>query len=292
MSSFVYVFSRFTPEALLIEALLITTLCAGYTAYWVLHKRKSGVIDQEVPAPVIKNYLNQLIIDAQELRSQLFGLLAAVGGMDPKMIAAGNVDVKMTSLEAKILEQTRAMEALLTDKVRIERELANAKAQAGAAPTAIASASMAGGDPAVVASLQTKVTDLEGKLAEYSIIEDDLANLKRLQQENQQLRSALAAKGGDVSATLASSPKDTPAATAASVAPVAATTAPVAAATGDPQFEGLVDQVEKSIQETPTVATATPTTPDLVAAPTAVESQSAEKTDADLVAEFEKMLNG
>ncbi len=291
MSSFVYVFSRFTPEALLIEALMISLICTGYTAFWVLHKRKKGVIEKEVPGPVVKNYLNQLILDAQELRSQLFGLLSAAGiQLDPQAMAhTGSVDVKMTALEAKILEQTRSMEAMLADKARIEKELATAKTQSTSASSSPAASGA--GDPTVVTALQTKVSDLEGKLAEYSIIEDDLANLKRLQQENQQLRAALAAKGGDVAQATAPAPVPSPKNTTA-----AAETSPVAAATGDAQFEGLVDQVEKSIQEVPTAvpttAVASPTTPDLVAAPTSTEAQAAEKTDADLVAEFEKMLNG
>jgi hypothetical protein len=69
---------------------------------------------------------------------------------------------------------------------------------------------------------------------------------------------------------------------------------------GDAAFEGLVDQVEQSLQpgEAPAAA-ATPAAAETASTPAAtadtmLETATAagnEKSDADLVAEFEKMLN-
>jgi len=332
-TSWIYLFSKFTSEALLFESLLICLLVASYAAFYVLKKRPYGVIDQEVPAGVVKGYLNELMMDAEQLRAQLFGLLATQGA--PAAYSAGQhanfqptlatssssglppaeFQQKMSSLELKMSEQSKALETMVSEKRKIEAELAAAKT-GGASATS-------GAPSADLSKLQTQIKLLETKLAEYSVIEDDLANLKRLQQENTQLKTALKNAGASVVAapqpqtsaavtpvaameTAAKSVTELEAAPAASlesasadeifgtVEPAAAKVvetapAPAAAATShepvaEPAFEGLVDQVEQSLKtEAPTSAeSSTSATP----APTI------EKSDADLVAEFEKMLNG
>lgn len=49
----------------------------------------------------------------------------------------------------------------------------------------------AGVDPAKMAELQSKIDELEGKLFEYEIIEDDIADLSKFKEENAELRSEL-----------------------------------------------------------------------------------------------------
>jgi chaperonin cofactor prefoldin len=350
-SPWVSIFSRFTSEALLFEALAIFTLSAVYTAFWLLRKRKYGVAHQEVPAGVVKYYLNELIVDAEQIRAQLFGLLAGQGiaptplagvtlgtstqpGIAAQPSVQGNpaATQSLGILESKIAEQAKQIEMFIAEKAKVEKELTEVKAAqtAGAA---------SGGDAVVLTKLQEKIGQLEGKLGEYSVIEDDLANLKRLQQENAALKAQLAGKAASptpAATTTAPTPAPTPAAatvtdlaseaaaveaeTAASLAAMEAaletstpaegavttpaletpapppaqavkTTPPETATTGaaSADFEGLVDQVEASLAQPaeasiPTTASAPSTT---ATAPATIE-----KTDADLVAEFEKMLNG
>jgi hypothetical protein len=360
-SPWVSIFSRFTSEALLFEALIIFSLTALYTGFWLVRKRKFGVIEKQVPAGVVKYYLNELIVDAEILRAQLFGMLTGQGipatplanvnftgvsaAMPAPAASAGTSDAassqSLVALEAKLAEQAKQIETFTSEKNRIEKELTDAKA-------ATKGAGATGGDPNALAKLQEKIAALEGKLAEYSVIEDDLANLKRLQQENAALKAQLAAKGGAAVATpapeatpveaqalVAEIPpadaamaavddllKDAAPAEAIAAAPEAAATDPLAslaetintgtvaaaqtpgapelaqpvaaaeAGTLDGGFEGLVDQVEQSLQSTPektapavaAAAEAPSTTPPVDA--------TIEKSDADLVSEFEKMLNG
>ena len=288
MNSMVYLISRFTPEALLFEALIILVLACGYTAFWVLKKRRLGAIENQVPATVVKDYLNEIIVDAEQLRNQLFGLLSAAGLSVGRPAVVGapviarsltasettSIDPmaldKISALEAKIGEQTRMIEVFMAEKSKIEKELAEARA-------AGASASRQGENSPAVVQLKEKVQTLEAKLAEYSVIEDDLANLKRLDQENKQLKAALGGKSPAAAQTAApiSMPEAAPALAEAIASPSA-----------DSGFEGLVDQVEQSLQQPPSVAsTETPASP-------SAEIPGGEKSDADLVAEFEKMLNG
>jgi hypothetical protein len=323
-SPLVFIFSKFTSEALLFEGLAIFSLLAVYCAFFVLRKRKFGSIEGQIPAGVVKAYLNELIVDAEQLRAQLFGLLSSAG------IPAHEIPHRITelqqqstgsaflqaaasggnaALEAKVAEQAKQIETFVTEKARIEAELVEARNKGATAPT---------GDGQGEKKLQEKIGLLEGKLAEYSVIEDDLANLKRLQQENAQLKAALGNKaptpelvaapaapaapetgvsgniGGTPAPNTVIDPGPAPASVAATEvkAPDAKSTeagldqalASMTEAGKPADFEGLVDQVEQSLTTAPEPATPTLSTTEGAGA-------TIEKSDADLVAEFEKMLN-
>ena len=353
MSTWVYLFSKFTPEALLFEALIIFVLCGGYAAFWILRKRRLGAIDNAVPAGLVRTYLTELITDAEQMRTQLFGLLSSAGIKIPDRVSGAALEIpaagvtvvqnpalqqKVQSLEGKMKEQSAAMEAMLDQKEQLEKALAAAKASratAGSGATASAATGSAK-DNAIVAELQSKVKLLEARLAEYSVIEDDLANLKRLQQENAQLKATLAQSGGKLptpsepeesilteTAGMDATPTEAPpseepapeesaveesiveesaAAPAAEDAPEAAS--PVAAAEAEvtaeasegeaaPEFENLVDQVEESLQPEAAAAPASGPAKESDSAPSTskAEGDKLNKSDADLLAEFEKMLS-
>lgn len=318
MTSLVFLFSKFTTEALFIEAALICLLCIGYATFWILNKRKYGVIDQDVPGGVVKDYLAHLIVDAEQLKVQLFGLLnsAHAGGahasFDLASLGGGGLGAtsggssagdpafaeKLKELEAKLAEKETALNGIVAEKERITNELQKAKEASGGA---------GGGDNS---DLLEKIKMLEARLAEYSVIEDDLANLKRLQQENTQLKQQLQA-GGAGAAVAAAAATPTPAAEApAPVAnsssvdalfdaalsepateaavPVADTsTAPDAAASVDSMFDSLVNEAPAAEAAPAPAAEAAPTPAPETPAPAPV----ANKSDEELVAEFEKMLN-
>ena len=316
MSPWVYVFSKFTQEALVFEALFIFSLICGYAAFWILRKRRLGAIDENpVPVGLVKVYLNTLINEAETLRAQLFGLLSASGhsallqgmpqraaltappagagvSMDPALLG------RLAELETKIADQSKTMDAVLAEKMRIEAELAKAKLGGGG-----------GGDSELKARLQ----ELEARLAEYSVIEDDLANLKRLQQENAQLKAMLAGAGG-AAAVAAAAPAPAPSAAPAAEPPMAAASEPEpappaaeAAPVTDDALAALAAAAEPA-PEAPLEAPAPPEpspmammdatpepAPAAEAAPAAEPAPAAAAEggggDQDLVAEFEKMLN-
>jgi hypothetical protein len=322
-SPFVFIFSRFTSEALLFEALLIFSLLAVYCAFFVLRKRKFGSVEGQIPAGVVKAYLSELILDAEQLRAQLFGLLSSAGVPaheiphrinEIQQQSTGAVFLQAAAagsnvgLEAKIAEQAKQIETFIAEKTRVEAELVEAKNKDATAPT---------GEGQAEKKLQEKIGLLEGKLAEYSVIEDDLANLKRLQQENAQLKAALGNKTRAPNVVAAPPTPATPEPGVSgniggnpppnTVIDPGVAAAPVASAAKKPpeakvaedgldqalssmtepskatDFEGLVDQVEQSLTTTeepaPTLST------------TEAAGATIEKSDADLVAEFEKMLN-
>lgn len=336
MNSWVYLYSQFTQEALLFQLLGICILTASYCAFWVLKKRRFGSVDQTVPAGIVRDHLHHLMSEARVLRTQLFGLLNEAGAPAPAGATAGvaaQVDPatlqaaltaiaagggaatvgaavagdpaltgKYSELEKKLADQMKAFETLLGEKSKIEQELAAARAAGGGA----------GATSGDSADLMKKIKDLEGRLAEYSIIEDDLANLKRLQQENAKLKSMLGEAAPTSGATAAAEPAvaapapapadevppppvDTATEAVSSAADAAADAvsaeAPVEAPTDNPAFEGLVDQVEQSLASAAPAASA----PEPAAAPSTTGAPSGEtgekKKDDDLLAEFEKILN-
>jgi hypothetical protein len=333
MNSWVSLFSRFTPEALLFESLLICGGVAVYCAFWVIRKRRLGSVEEHVPAGLVKQYLSELIQQAEGVRSQLFGLLADHGVATPAspaglqadqltellkkiqiqntattpapQAAAPSVDdvvlqQKLVVLEAKLHEQAQAMNGLTAEKNRLQAELEAAKV---ASQNAVPGAAAPSGDSG---ELQKKIQMLEERLAEYSVIEDDLANLKKLQQENTQLRSLLNQNGNaDAAAAIpVAQAVTTPAPTAAAApaaTPIPATTeAPVTSPTANAAFEATVDQVEKNIAaptaqpavaqpvSQPTAATPPPAAQPAVSTPAAGAATT--KSDEDLLSEFEKML--
>ena len=203
LSSWVHVLSRFTPEALLFEALALSLLFACYVAFWILKKRRFGSAGEVVPANLVKTYLNELIGDADYLRTQLFGLFKQAGisngTSEPRMTMSNQHSGSGAVDTARVAEQARVIETLTAEKLVLQKEVTNLKASgAGAAPMS----GETGVLQAQLKDLQSKSDMLEGKLAEYSVIEDDLANLKRLQQENNKFRAAIESKGGNITEVL------------------------------------------------------------------------------------------
>jgi hypothetical protein len=189
-SPWVYLFSQFTSEALLFESLFILALISAYAAFWVVKRRRYGTAGPTLPSAPIKTYLNELIAHAEHLRLQLFGLLSASGPPLPMPPTQTKAAEPNPLLEARLADLTRALEVSTAERARLEKQVAEIKAAASAAD---GQAKITQNDEAI--KMEQKIQALEDKLAEYSIIEDDLANLKRFQQENTKLKAFLTEKG-------------------------------------------------------------------------------------------------
>lgn len=313
MDAWISLFSKFSHEALLFEAFILFIGICGYSVFYLTRKRKYGVAGKDVPENIIKHYLAQLVVDAEEMRNQLFGLLGK-GEVTARLMTGTNfphehhaamppvpssapgatvtadprLQEKLHDLEKRLAEQAGALDSVLNEKMKIEEELANAKAEAKDAAAAVDTSGS--GSPDRSGPLQERVKQLEAQLAEYAIIEDDLANLKRLQKENKTLKQQLAdASGG---ALAAPAPAAVPAPVPAATPVVAAAESPVAPVTEEPaDFEALVDVVEKNLANTAEPANAEPleTSPAAVQIPS--EQIKDEKSEEQLQADFEKMLN-
>ncbi|MFZ4712378.1 MAG: hypothetical protein ACOYL6_01585 [Bacteriovoracaceae bacterium] len=247
MEAILQYIDNFTPEVLIIETALLFIIAAIFVITWIFNRKKYHNYEHQIPAGVLKSYLDSIIQNSVSLKSSLFrggGLdsidpaqLAQVypvdkmkGGESVSVAASSTVDnealnklkreLELKSREAKDLqgqvEDEQAENVTLNARIK-ELEEALKNAGTGSATPAASS----GDDEALKKELEKVSKDrdeLKNRLKEYEIIEDDLANLKRLQQENDQLKKALGAGGAAPQAAApaaAPKPATTPAAIAA-----------------------------------------------------------------------------
>lgn len=281
---------HFSPEFLIIESALLVIIVALFVVTWIYNRKKYHALKHQIPAGVVKDYLDSVIQNSQSLKSALFrggGIelgegaalpqIVSVGGDNSEALAQKNSEIAklrkeledknqlIASLKASagggagvdpaVLEENSRLKSKVKE---LEEELKALRAQKSQAPAAAPA-----GDDSKLKSQLAEVTkerdELKAKLKEYEIIEDDLANLKRLQQENEQLKKALSGAGG--------------------AAPAAAASAPAAAAAALEE-EAPAPEAESSDGPSPVE--------EAVAAAPAEGGEA--KNPEDLLSEFEKML--
>ncbi len=214
---------KFGPELLVIQFGFLVILSTLFLWLWFSNRRKYHNLKHAIPATVVKSYLDSIIQNSTALKSQLFrggGLEAnAVPSVLPLAQLSGGESLGVSGAPSTALleelNQKRALIASLESQLsasqasqrEIEAKLAASQAALAAAEARIreleallaqARSGAGGGDAALKAELAmvTKERDeIRDRLKEFEIISDDLANLKRLQQENEQLKRSLAAQG-------------------------------------------------------------------------------------------------
>ncbi len=316
--------------ALLFFALSLAT-------YWMLVRKKKRESAEWVPAALVRAYLDRVRADERDTRIKLFGeysaslttapTMAAFSGgtvmQQPQQVVMNVSDpalakelealrVQLTMADQRAIEFDRMVNGLKAEKTALEQRLTQAQAAAAAGVTAGAP------DPA----MQKELQDLRAKLQEYEVIEDDLANLKKFQKENEQLRQQLAAGGGNVAAALTVVPGGAAAPVANTVisgvtekinTPVTVISGGAPASTGPANMVvsgsstattpnsgeantnvlAPITPIVDTGAPAPVVAAApapAPVAPAPAAAPAAAPEKSAKQKEEELLSEFEKML--
>lgn len=245
MNPWIYFFSKFSDELILLEAFALFVLCAIYAGYWIIRRSK---LDKEnlIPASRVQEFLDQIIDETTELEQELFGQSKDRTALKSKIRAtlssessgpsvtvhapetlSAEAEERIRELEQLVTIKEKALSDALNEKQSIQKKMEETTAKQkneAQAPTAAGSAASD--------ELHKKIKNLEDRLAEYSVIEDDLANLKRLQQENQKLKTSLTQAGLPLPANPAASEAST-AAPAAATTPGAASAATTSTTTLD-----------------------------------------------------------
>lgn len=284
---------KYSAQIFVLQIGLLFILTAIILYVYFYNRKKYHNLKHQIPASVVKNYLDSIIQNSTALKSSLFrggGLdvdpssipsvlpldqmaggqvavdLGNSGGSDDGALRAeiarlnaqlGEKESIITDLEGKNTELNGVVTQKQERIEELEALLADALANVG---------EVGGGDTseleAKIAEITAERDQIKDDLSQYEMIEDDLADLKRLRQENEQLKSAL----GDGEAPVAAAPAAE--APAAEAAPEAAAEEPAAEPVEEPA--AAAEPVE--------------------AAPEAAVDEAADKSPEDLLSEFEKML--
>jgi hypothetical protein len=215
------ILTKFTDETITVFSMLLLMTMAAIIAYWFYNRKKFHQLTHEIPASVVKNYLDSIIQNSTSLKSSLF----RGGGLDmgngiPSVVPVGDLPSSMSigigSGSEEVNQKNAEIASLslkLNDRVKqisdLEKRMQDLSSGKGGAEVDILKKDIAalqvqlsearasnGGDAGLqkdLATVTTERNDLRERLKEYEIIEEDLANLKRLQQENDQLKAELAA---------------------------------------------------------------------------------------------------
>jgi predicted nuclease with TOPRIM domain len=313
--------ANFSDPILTITSGLLVIITTLILWLWFSNRRKYHSYKHAIPAHVVKNYLDSIIQNSTALKSSLFrggGLdvsgvpsvmpLQGLGGGDGLAVAGAPSTALLEELNLKkaliaqlesqlssIQNANRDLESKLSH-TQVNLTSAEAKIKELEALLAQMKSGATGGDEALKAELKmvTKERDeIRDRLKEFEIISDDLANLKRLQQENEQLKRSLAAQGNAPKTVAA--PKEEP--IAAPQADVAELLEDIGGAN-----ETITSDDSKALEDflaEPAAATETEPAPEVAAAAPDVQLDNnannenkpkSDKTPEDLLSEFEKML--
>lgn len=310
---------KFAPEVLVILFGLLVILSTLFLWLWFSNRRKYHNLKHAIPANIVKNYLDSIIQNSTALKSSLF----RGGGLDlgnvPSVMSLGQLvggeglaisgapstalleelnhkKALLASLEAQLSSLQAAHRELEAKHGQGQQSLTSAEAKIRELEALLAELRKgSNGDEALKSELSMVLKErdeIRDRLKEFEIISDDLANLKRLQQENEQLKRSLAAGNS----SLSSAP--------AVLATLEEKKSPGLKAEVADLFEDL-DQTEGSSDDTSALEDFLSSPDDSVAsAPMEQEQltassedsdngddkQKAERTPEDLLSEFEKML--
>ncbi len=303
LESLITTLDKFTPEILVILSGLLVITTTLFLWLWFANRRTYNMLRHQLPASVVKTYLDSVIQNSTSLKSALFRgggndigamptSMPVIGGGE-SMVAAGPGDAGLRDQVQRLQSEISSLQSQLATANNVKKDLESALATAHARIKeleALLAKSNTGDGGAMAAELQ-KVSrerdELREKLKEYEIIEDDLANLKRLQQENQQLKRSLGVGAGSAgSAQIAAEPTSV----SGGSDPLAGAEdlfEEVAAVASDDDATAQLEQFLSEGSETPADSEKAVEEALNESTPKAAAN---EKTPEDLLSEFEKML--
>ena len=296
-----FIFTHFNDETLIISSIILVGVFSLFIFFWLYNRRKFHTFAHHVPADIVKSYLDSIIQDSTTLKSSLsrggglelgpgVNLRGSGGDVSSDVLNQKNAELAslqslvndkskiISELENKISDLRSAAPGDNADEIeQLEKENKDLKAEISRLKSELESKPVAedsgGGVPEEQYNAVVKERDeLKEKLQQYEIIEDDLANLKKLQTENEDLKKQLAAAG------------TAPAAAAAAAPPPAAEPPP-------PEPAPAAEAAPPPPPPEPEPAAPPPPAAEEAAASDVPENlEGEEKSAEDLLSEFEKML--
>lgn len=186
---------------------------------WYYNRRKYNHLKHQIPASVVKSYLDSIIQNSTSLKSSLFRgngldidstsipsvmpLDNLVGGASVNINTGSNDDsalrAQIAGLQAQLSEKNNIISELETKSISLEGLIKQKQERIDELEKLLAEARSNTGsgvsDSQEVDALKKERDDLKEELQQYDIISNDIADMKRLKQENEQLKKALADAG-------------------------------------------------------------------------------------------------
>lgn len=193
MGGWIYFLAPWTPELLLLEGVLLGGLLCRYLAFWILEKRPHGVAASAPVLQPLQTGIDQVWVQLHQLRTLLWGLTPPLPEVPPtshlvSLSEQSPSDTSLLQVQQQLQTKTQECETLQATTTDLRQQLEAALA----ARSQTESPPSHTGDPALLQKLEGQKKELQDRLQEYSVLEEDLVNLKRLKQENEQLKKALA----------------------------------------------------------------------------------------------------
>jgi hypothetical protein len=225
VESIISAINRHSGHLLVLEISLVFLILVLLIATWLYNRKKYQNLKHQIPATVVKDYLDSIIHNSNALKSSLFrgggseleGSPSVVSLKDLTGSTPANApdltpllrqkDEEIAKLKLELsqkAEQPASSNEGQNDElilqlsqaksriVELEAMLAQMKS---ASNTEVGSAGDDSALKAELAKMTQERDELLERLKEYEIIGDDIADLKRLQQENALLKKSLEARG-------------------------------------------------------------------------------------------------
>jgi hypothetical protein len=138
--------------------------------YYAYNRKKYYEVSHKVPARLVREHLNTIIQNSNALKSSLF---------NEKDLSDTPDLEEVSGAPAKVVSQD-ALAALQKEKEELENEL-------NVLRESISSDEV----PADMSEVLKERDDLLDAISDYKLLEDDLVNLKKLKEENKELKAKL-----------------------------------------------------------------------------------------------------
>ncbi len=318
MNSLINYLDKYHAQLTVLLLGLSLIIFAVFVWIWFYNRKKYHHLKHQIPASVVKNYLDSIIQNSTALKSSLFrggGLEVDAQGVPSVMPLSDlpnsteiNVGTNSSGDDSALRAEVSKLQAQLAEKENVIKDLENKNTELGGEvkakqerieeleallAKAQSEADSGSGDAEAaqkVEELQKERDQLEEELKQFEIISDDLADLKRLKQENAQLKKSLE-EGGGAAPEMAEEAAEP----AAESAPVIEDSQPQE----EPAEEVAPAIEEPTAEEAPSAeeqSESAPVEQPQAAAPESEGSEEDSKEEADtkspedLLSEFEKML--
>lgn len=213
-----------------------------------------GNLDTAQLEKTLQKILDNQSHQTKPAKSEDLDLGVELEGEQPAAAPAASSEAGVEAAQMKVFlaDSQKKIETLQAQLKEAQTKATEAVAAAASAPAAASG----GGDNGASAELSAKIKDLEARLSEYEIISEDIADLSRFREENEELRKQLdgfqkaagsAATAQEAPAPVQAAPEPTP--SFESAPPVELESAFADASAGQTPTEPAIEPVVESAME-------------------------------------------